>query len=63
MKKLFVVGGFVLAGAGILIGRGSKTVVAQTAGRVILPLQLEDYVGAPAHDNQEPAILVFEPLS
>jgi DNA-binding beta-propeller fold protein YncE len=47
MKKLFVVGGLVLAAAGILIGRGSKTVVAQTQTRELLPLQLEEQIPVP----------------
>lgn len=48
MKKLFVVGGLVLAAAGILISPGGpKTVVAQTAGRQILPLQLEEQIPVP----------------
>jgi DNA-binding beta-propeller fold protein YncE len=47
MKKLFVVGGLVLAAAGILIGRGSKTVVAQTQARELVPLQLEEQIPVP----------------
>jgi DNA-binding beta-propeller fold protein YncE len=47
MKKLFVVGGLVLAAAGILIGHGSKSVVAQTQTRELLPLQLEEQIPVP----------------
>jgi len=47
MKKLFVVGGLVLAAAGFLASRSSKTVVAQTPAREILPLQLEEQIPVP----------------
>jgi DNA-binding beta-propeller fold protein YncE len=47
MKKLFVVGGLVLAAIGILASRSSKTVVAQTPAREILPLQLEEQIPVP----------------
>jgi DNA-binding beta-propeller fold protein YncE len=46
MKKLFVVGGLMLA-AGMLVSRSSKTVVAQTTAREILPLQLEEQIPVP----------------
>jgi len=47
MKKLFVVGGLLLVAIGILTGRSSKTVVAQTVAREILPLQLEEQIPVP----------------
>ena len=46
MKKLFVVGGLMLA-VGMLVSRSSKTVVAQTSAREILPLQLEEQIPVP----------------
>jgi DNA-binding beta-propeller fold protein YncE len=47
MKKLFVVGELVLAVIGILASHSSKTVVAQTRAREILPLQLEEQIPVP----------------
>src|SRR6202795_435881 len=46
MKKLFVVGALMLA-VGMLVSRSSKTVVAQTTAREILPLQLEEQIPVP----------------
>src|ERR1700675_1667648 len=46
MKKLFVVGALMLA-VGMLVSRSSKTVVAQTTAREILPLQLEEEIPVP----------------
>jgi DNA-binding beta-propeller fold protein YncE len=47
MMKLFMVGGLVLVAVGVLIGRSSKTVVAQTVAREISPLQLEEQIPVP----------------
>src|ERR1700730_8714363 len=48
MKKLLVVGGLVLLAVGLLAGRSSKIVVAQTTAREILPLQLEEQIPVPS---------------
>jgi DNA-binding beta-propeller fold protein YncE len=48
MKKMFVVGSLVLVAAGFLASRSSKTVVAQTPAREILPLQLEEQIPVPS---------------
>src|SRR6202163_2291009 len=48
MKKVFVVGGLVLVAVGFLASRSSKTVVAQTPAREIVPLQLEEQIPVPS---------------
>ncbi len=49
MKKLIVICGLALAAAlAIISSHGSKTVVAQNAGREILPLQLEEQIPVPS---------------
>jgi hypothetical protein len=47
MKKQLVVGGLVLVTVGILASRCSKTALAQTSAREILPLQLEEQIPVP----------------
>jgi hypothetical protein len=47
MKRLVVFGGLVLVAVGFLASRNSKNVVAQTAARDILPLQLEEQIPVP----------------
>jgi DNA-binding beta-propeller fold protein YncE len=47
MKKQLVVGGLVLVTVGILASRCSKTALAQTPAREILPLQLEEQIPVP----------------
>jgi len=49
MKKLIVICGLALAAAlAIISSHSSKTVVAQNAGREILPLQLEEQIPVPS---------------
>jgi DNA-binding beta-propeller fold protein YncE len=48
MKRLFVFGGLVLVAVGFLASRDSKPVMAQTAARAILPLQLEEQIPVPS---------------
>jgi DNA-binding beta-propeller fold protein YncE len=48
MKRLFVFGGLVLVAVGFLASRDSKPVIAQTAAREILPLQLEEQIPVPS---------------
>lgn len=47
MKKLLAVGAITLAGLGILAYRGVHTTKAQSTGRDILPLQLEEEIPVP----------------
>jgi len=47
MKKLLVVGGLMLVTAGVLASRSSKTALAQTSAREILPLPLEEQIPVP----------------
>src|SRR6202047_5277351 len=47
MKKLLVVAGVALVTVGILASRSSKTALAQTPAREVLPLQLEEQIPVP----------------
>src|SRR6266481_4510035 len=47
MKKLLAIGVIAFAGLGIVVLRGERTAKAQSTGRDILPLQLEEQIPVP----------------
>jgi YVTN family beta-propeller protein len=47
MKKLMAIGIISIAGLGVLVFRGGRTAKAQSTGRDILPLQLEEEIPVP----------------
>jgi DNA-binding beta-propeller fold protein YncE len=47
MKKFLAIGVITLAGLGVLVFRGARTAKAQSTGRDILPLQLEEEIPVP----------------